>query len=92
MNVIYGILFSIKCAHVHGCKCVIQVILPQTLKGRVWHTSVVIHSSPKIRIICFGGADYWLDEPLPIAQTTMVELCKYNNYNVTLYKLPVYQS
>ena len=62
---------------IHGC--ILQVILPKTLKGRIYHTSVVIHSSPKIRIICSGGADDWPedgDDPLPIAQTTMVELCK----------------
>ena len=74
-----------------GCKCVLQVILPETLKGRVWHTSVVIHSSPKIKIICFGGGDDWpedSDEPVPVARSTMVELCMYN-YNMTLYKPPV---
>lgn len=56
-------------------------MLPETLKGRLWHTSVVIHSSPKIRIICFGGNDTIpedgdLNKAVPIAQTTMVELCK----------------
>ena len=66
---------------IHTCKCVLQVILPETLKGRVGHTSVVIHSSPKIRIICFGGLDTVpedgdVDKAVPIAQTAMVELCK----------------
>ena len=65
----------------HACKCVLQVILPETLKGRMWHTSVVIHSSPKIRIICLGGMDTWpedgdVNKAIPIAQATMVELCK----------------
>ena len=71
----------------HACECVLQVILPETLKGRVWHTSVVIHSSPKIRIICFGGIDTWPEhgDPVPIAQTTMVELCKYTNNIIILY-------
>ena len=55
----------------------------------MYHTSVVIHSSPKIRIICFGGIDDWPedddDDPVLIAQTTMVELCKYMyNFNVTI--------
>ena len=58
-----------------------QVILPETLKGRCYHTSVIIYSSPKIRIICFGGLDTWpeddgFDKAVPIAQTTIVELCK----------------
>ena len=62
-------------------KCVLQIILPETLKGHVFHTSVVIHSSPKIRIICFGGLDARpedgdVNKAVPIAQTTMVELCK----------------
>ena len=70
---------------IHRCKCVLQVILPETLKGRVYHTSVVIHSSPKIGIICFGGADDWPEEPLLITQTTMVELCKHiYNLNTTI--------
>ena len=62
-----------------GCKCVLQVILPETLEGREWHTSIVIHSSPKIRIICFGGVDDWPEDgdPVPMPHTTMVELCKY---------------
>ena len=45
------------------------------------HTSVIIYSSPKIRIIYFGGLDTLpedvdLDKEVPIAQTTVVELCK----------------
>ena len=61
----------------------VQVILPETLKGRLWYTSVVIHSSPKIRVICFGGIDTWpednvADNAVPIALTTIVELCKYS--------------
>ena len=66
---------------IHACKYVLQVILPETLKGRVYHTSVVIHSFPKIRIICFGGIDTIpedgdFDEAVPIARINMVELCK----------------
>ena len=65
----------------YTCKCILQVILPETLKGRLYHTSVVIHSSPKIRIICFGGIDTMhedgdIGKAVPMAQTTMVELCK----------------
>ena len=78
---------------IHGCKYVLQVILPETLKGRAFHASVIIHSSPKIRIICFGGINDWpedddTDKAVPIAQTTVVELCKYK-YNMTLYTLLV---
>ena len=67
--------------HACTCKCVLQVMLPETLKGRVYHTSVVIHSSLKVRIICFGGVDTEPEDgdankAVPIAQTTMVELCK----------------
>ena len=63
-------------------------MLPKTLKGRMYHTSVVIHSSPKIRIICFGGIDTWpegddIDKAVPIAQTTIVELCKYVHNIIT---------
>lgn len=58
------------------------MVLPETLKGRMYHTSVTIHSSPKIRIFCFGGIDAWpedddIDKAVPIAQTTIVELCRY---------------
>ena len=47
------------------------------------HTSVVIHSSPKIRIICFGGIDTGLEDgdfsqAVLTAQTTTMELCKYS--------------
>ena len=54
-----------------------QVILPETLKGHMFHTSVIIYSSPKIRIICFGGVDTWpedgdVNKAVPIAQTTIV--------------------
>ena len=58
------------------------MILPEVLNGRMYNTSVIIHSSPKIRIICFGGLDTVpeggdRDKAVPIAQTTIVELCKY---------------
>ena len=58
------------------------MILPEALNGRMYSTLVVIHSSPKIRIICFGGLDTWPEgddakKAVPIAQTTIVELCKY---------------
>ena len=56
------------------------MILPEALNGRVWHNSIVIHSLPKIRIISFGGLDTIAGGPseaVPIAQTTIVELCKY---------------
>ena len=48
----------------------------------MYHTSVIIHSSPKIRIISFGGLDTLpedddVNKAVPIAQTTIVELCKY---------------
>ena len=59
----------------------VQVILPETLKGRMDHTSVVIYSSPKIRVICFGGLDTMPEDfakAVFIAQTTIVELCKYS--------------
>ena len=48
----------------------------------MFHTSVIIHSSPKIRIISFGGLDSQPEDndpnkAVPLAQTTIVELCKY---------------
>ena len=53
----------------------------------MWHTSVVIHSPPKIRIICFGGLDTLPEDNdpnmiVPMSQTTIVELCKYYAYIV----------
>ena len=47
----------------------------------MYHSSVVVHTSPKIRIICFGGFDTVpedsdTDKIVSIAQTTIVELCK----------------
>ena len=54
------------------------MVVPETLKGRMYHTSVTIYSLPKIRIFCFGGIDTWpedddIDKSVPVAQTTIVE-------------------
>ena len=65
------------------------MILPEALNGRAYNTSVIIHSSPKIRIICFGGVDTVpeggdVNKAAPIAQTTIVELCKYYSCKLTV--------
>ena len=58
------------------------MILPETLKGRFWHTSTIFHLSLMTKCVSFGGLDTWpesndLDDVVPIAETTVVEMCKY---------------
>ena len=57
----------------------LQVILPDSLKGRFWHTTTVVHhDATHKRLIHFGGfyeipegkASTWH----PVAETTIVEL------------------
>ena len=66
------------------------MVVPETLKGRMYHTSVTIYSLPKIRIFCFGGIDTWpedddIDKSVPVAQTTIVELCNLKYVHVCHY-------
>ena len=59
------------------------MILPETLKGRFWHTSTISHLSLMTKCVSFGGLDTVLaesddlDDTVPIAETTVVEMCKY---------------
>ena len=45
------------------------------------HTSSILYFSLVTKCIHFGGLDTWpegdLDDAAPIAQTTIVEMCKY---------------
>ena len=58
----------------------LQVMLPDSLKGRYFHTTVVERDDTRRRLIHFGGLDEVLeddDEPdtvHPVAETTIVEL------------------
>ena len=59
----------------------LQVILPDSLKGRFWHSTTIVHQDlTHKRLINFGGMDEepedW-DEPdtwHPVAETTIMEL------------------
>ena len=58
------------------------MILPETLKGRLWHTSSIFHLSLMTKCVSFGGVDTLpesanLEDSVPIAETTVVEMCKY---------------
>ena len=58
------------------------MILPEALKGRIWHTSTIFHLSLMTKCVSFGGIDTVpesgrLDDLVPIAETTVVEMCKY---------------
>ena len=58
------------------------MILPETLRGRFYHTSSILYFSLVTKCINFGGIDTMPessdpDDIAPIAQTTIVEMCKY---------------
>ena len=58
------------------------MILPETLKGRFYHTSTIFHLSLMTKCVSFGGLDTWpesgdANDIVPIAETTVVEMCKY---------------
>ena len=58
------------------------MILPETLKGRCLHTSTIFHLSLMTKCVSCGGLDTWpksndRDVAVPIAETTVVEMCKY---------------
>ena len=58
------------------------MILPETLKGRFWHTSTIFHLSLMTKCVSFGGVDTIPESgdpnnAVPIAETTVVEMCKY---------------
>ena len=58
------------------------MILPETLKGRFLHTSTIFHLSLMTKCVSFGGLYTWPesndpDDTTPIAETTVVEMCKY---------------
>ena len=67
------------------------MILPEALKGRCYHTSTISHLSLMTKCVSFGGVDTWpesddLDVAVPIAETTVVEMCKYVNNIMFLVK------
>ena len=56
-------------------------MLPDSLKGRFWHTTTVVHQdADHKRLIHFGGMDEWPEDTgdpdtyHPVAETTIVEL------------------
>ena len=55
------------------------MILPEALKGHCSHTSTIFHLSLMTKCVSFGGLDTWAesDDFVPIAETTVVEMCKY---------------
>ena len=58
------------------------MILPEALKGRFLHTSTILHLSLTTKCVSFGGFDIWpesydANDIVPIAKTTVVEMCKY---------------
>ena len=58
----------------------VQVMLPDSLKGRFWHTTNIVHTeSTHKKLIHFGGLDEWPEDSgsntyHPVAETTIVEL------------------
>ena len=59
----------------------LQVMLPDSLKGRFWHSTTIVHrDGTQKRLVHFGGMDEWPentgDEATyhPVAETTIVEL------------------
>ena len=58
----------------------LQVMLPDSLKGRFWHTTTVVHKDVTYkRVVHFGGLDEKPedddpDKAHPVAETTIVEL------------------
>ena len=58
------------------------MILPEALKGRFYHTSTIFYLSLMTKCVSFGGTDTVpesddADDIVPIAETTVVEMCKY---------------
>ena len=59
---------------------IVQVMLPDTLRGRMFHTTTIIHCDPTHKkLIHFGGLDEWpedgdVNKTHPVAETTIVEL------------------
>ena len=57
----------------------LQVMLPDSLKGRFWHTSTILHTDhAHKRVIHFGGLDERPEGKAstwrPVAETTIVDL------------------
>ena len=65
-------------------------MLPDTLRGRVWHTTTIVDcDSTHKKLIHFGGLDeYPVDDPdkaHPVAETTIVELGEWNAPRYTTF-------
>ena len=67
------------------------MILPETLKGRCWYTSTIFTLSLMTKCVSFGslytGSESDdIDDAVSIAETTVVEMCKYVNNIILLVK------
>jgi len=72
---------------------IVQVMLPDTLRGRYFHTTTIVHCDPTHKkLIHFGGLDEWPegypDEAHPLAETTIVELGEWSAPHYTTFSTP----
>ena len=74
---------------------IVQVMLPDTLRGRGWHTTTIVHCDPTHKkLIHFGGVNEFPEygDPNkihPLAETTIVELGEWSapHYTTFMYTL-----
>ena len=73
---------------------IVQVMLPDTLRGRTDHTTTIVHCDPTHKkLIHFGGLDEWPedDDPdtwHPVSETTIVELGEWSAPHYTTFTTP----
>ena len=73
---------------------IVQVMLPDTLRGRMWHTTTIVDCDPTHKkLIHFGGLDEWPEDDDPdkahsLAETTIVELGELSAPHYTTFSTP----
>jgi len=71
---------------------IVQVMLPDTLRGRMFHTTTIVHCDPTHKkLIHFGGLDEIpedVNKTHPVAETTIVELGEWSAPHYPIFSTP----
>ena len=70
-----------------------QVMLPDTLRSRMFHTTTIVHSDPTHKLIHFGGLEQASEDgdvkkSHPVAEITIVELGVWSAPHYTIFSTP----